>query len=337
LQALQVETGNEDLPDAYRYVPNDPVDEDVNVFGAFDEHSGEWLYQVLFGMVFGKSSGVVVFHRPQRFMQSLSRRWLVILRSMYFDDATLQDLHTAKGQGQLLLCELFSLVGIPFAEEKQVDMGNSADTLGIEHYLKDCLWSGEITVCPRERLRQKIDDFIHNLLVSRQCTPADASKLFGTQGFAMTGYFGRVARAGQHALLQRQCWESEPWWLSYALERAFVFSQQLSMTDITRTLKINPADTPSIAIASDGRQDQAGPPSVAVLLVDPFTSLMLAWVAVLPVALCDRWGQFTDHYITLIEQSAVVIGLIETSPYIRGRDVVWFEDNSAALSSFLKV
>jgi hypothetical protein len=333
---LLVETGNEDLPDAYRYVPNHPEDTDVNIFGTYDEDVGQWLYQALYGMVFGKSSAVVIFHRPQRFMQSMARRWVAVLLSMYFDDASIQDFQKSKGQGQANIRELFALVGLPFASEKQVDMCFEADFLGIEHNTFDCFRTGVIPVRPRERLRNKIDTFISELLQSQRCTPAEAGKTLGMTGFAMTGYFGRVARAGQHALLQRQHWDSEPWHLSHSLERSLIFARQLAALPLERHVSIWPARIPTVIIASDGRQDESGPPSVSVLLVDVLFGIRLAWVALLPVELCERWSRSSEHYIALIEQAAVVMGLILAADYIRGRDVIWYEDNSAALSSLIK-
>ena len=42
---LIVETGGEDLPDAYRYIPVSPLDADVNIVAVWDYRVQEWRYQ----------------------------------------------------------------------------------------------------------------------------------------------------------------------------------------------------------------------------------------------------------------------------------------------------
>ena len=47
LAQLEVETGSEDMPDAYRWVPNSPDEAHVNVVAVFDEQLGEWRYEII--------------------------------------------------------------------------------------------------------------------------------------------------------------------------------------------------------------------------------------------------------------------------------------------------
>ena len=52
----------------------------------------------------------------------MGRRWTLVLVSVFFDDATIQDLCDAKGRGQRHFRDVTRLVGFPMAEPKQVDM-----------------------------------------------------------------------------------------------------------------------------------------------------------------------------------------------------------------------
>jgi len=49
-----IATGTEDLPDAYRYVPTHPRENKVNIVAVYDGSRQKWLYQVVYGHVFGK-------------------------------------------------------------------------------------------------------------------------------------------------------------------------------------------------------------------------------------------------------------------------------------------
>jgi hypothetical protein len=76
---LEAETGTEDMPDAYRFVPIKPSELAQNVVAVWDPATGEPRYQEIFGHVFGKSAAVINFHRLQRLLTSVLRRWLALL------------------------------------------------------------------------------------------------------------------------------------------------------------------------------------------------------------------------------------------------------------------
>ena len=195
LEGLEVETGGEDLPDAFRWVPNAEEDNDVNIHGMHHEERGQWVYQVVYGMVFGKAVSVVAFYRLHRLLQSLGRRWLMLLLSLYFDDATIQDLTTARGRGQLHLNELSELLGFPFATEKHVPLGPSADFLGLTHDVKMAFKTGVIHFKPKARSEEKIDKVIEAVFDAEECWPGVASKIRGMTGFTCQVSMARWAEA----------------------------------------------------------------------------------------------------------------------------------------------
>ena len=53
--AFCLETGGEDMPDAYRLVPANPSEHKFNIVGVRCAKSGEAKYQVMYGRVFGKA------------------------------------------------------------------------------------------------------------------------------------------------------------------------------------------------------------------------------------------------------------------------------------------
>ena len=122
VQALVMETGGEDMPEAYRWVPADPGEGSLNVIATWSVDDNCWLFQEMYGQVFGRAAAVIIFHRVQRLLVAMIRGWLLVLCSMYYDDASLQDLAAAMGRGQRYIRALFRIVGLPLAEPKQVDL-----------------------------------------------------------------------------------------------------------------------------------------------------------------------------------------------------------------------
>jgi hypothetical protein len=100
LQLLQMLSGGEDMPDAYKWCPILPDHWRVNVQALFDVERRCWVYQEVWGNLFGYINAVLNFNRIPKFMQALARRWLAILLAMYFDDASIQDLSSGEGTAQ---------------------------------------------------------------------------------------------------------------------------------------------------------------------------------------------------------------------------------------------
>ena len=84
---LRAETGTEDMPDAYRFVPIAPEELAQNVIAFWDTLTDQPMFQDIYGHVFGKPAAVLNFHRLQRLVTAACRRLLALLISFYDDDA----------------------------------------------------------------------------------------------------------------------------------------------------------------------------------------------------------------------------------------------------------
>ena len=102
-----------------------------------------------------------------------------------------------------------------------------------------------------------------------------------------------------------------------------------------RSVLLHGIDMPPLIIASDGRQDETSPPSIAALLYDPVGDRKVAVAAEISSELMTVCGN-SEHCIALVEQAALVLGITSFQSLIRGRSLLWFEDNSAVLSSLVK-
>ena len=330
-----VETGTEDMPDAYRFVPAAPEELRCNIVGVFDPVRKVHLYQEVFGHVFGRSAAVINFHRLQRLLTAVSRRWLQLLLSFYYDDASLQDLSLAKGRGQRQLRGLFRMLHQPLAEAKQVDLQSEVDYLGLRHDVGSCLLDGRVRFRPRPKIEEKILLEIETRESEGICTPAQASKLRGILQFASLGIYGRVGVGGLRALLQRQYADKPPWSLNPGLRHSFQFFKQLMRVPLRRECSLWAQRGKPIIIASDGRLDESGPASFAVLAIDLETKERRAWLAELPAELIQRWGA-EPNYIAQVEQAALVMLIIGEPRYLAGRDAYWYIDNSSILAAMVK-
>ena len=266
-------------------------------------------------------------------MVALGRRWLAVLFSMYFDDACFQDLGEAKGRAQRYVNAIFRLMGIPLQADKRVSLAPVNDFMGLTHEIGDCMRTGQVAFQPKEALKMKAQTMLRERLQEGSCTAAQASKIRGVLGFTLTGLYGKVGRGGQHALLKRQYWDKDNTAISSALEEAMKFYIELMDTDLKRVFYAQPRLRRRMIVASDGRLDESKPASVATLLQIGNTKLAL--VAEVPQVLTQEWAE-RAQYIDLVEQSAVVMAILQQPEWFRDTDVVWFIDNSVALAGLVK-
>ena len=127
------ETGQEDLPSAYRYCPMSFQESLGCVVVWYHEEWQAPAYQLYSGLLFGLPLAVTSFNRFSRLVEALGRRLCKALVSLYFDDATITDLKSSKGSGQWAVNQLCALIGSPFADDKKQTMQQSGTFLGLTH------------------------------------------------------------------------------------------------------------------------------------------------------------------------------------------------------------
>ena len=126
-----------------------------------------------------------------------------------------------------------------------------------------------------------------------------------------------------------------PWNLSHTLRRAMEYLLDTMLVIQPKKVPLYEDPVPALVIASDGRQDERSAPSIAALLFDPSTGRKMAIAAEIPPDLMKAWGD-SGHCIALVEQAALILGILKFQDTIRRRSLLWFEDNSAVLSGLVK-
>ena len=334
IRGVVIESRGEDMPDAYRWLPVAESDQCLNIVAAYDAENRVWTYQEIFGMLFGLSSSVINFNPWSVFLEALSRRWLFLPVSMFYDDSRIIDVNCARGRGQRYLQALFRLIGAPLAEEKSEKLSCDGDFLGLVHDTQCALTDGWMTFKPRERITSTLQSIIAKCLEDDWCEPSDANKIRGIKNFASCGQFGQIGRVGLGPLAVRQYADRPPWHLSRKLWRALEFLECLEKIAVPRPYYLFKPWIPPLIIASDGRVDDNAPPSAGVCVFDPVPNGRLAWWMVLCPELIARWE--SRHSIMEVESVPVVTLMLSQPQLFLGRDVVWFIDNVAALSAFVK-
>ena len=210
----------------------------------------------------------------------------------------------------------------------------TCDFLGLVHNLEQALTEGRIAFVPRERVGQSYTSLLDTCLEQEWCDPQQANKLRGIKAFTSLGQYGSVGRIGLAPLAQRQYSDQPPWQLSGRLRRGLQFLKMLDTMMPPRDVFLWKPWIPPLVVASDGRVDDTAIPSAGVCLYDPLTDAKYAWCMELCSELCLRWRD--RHCIMEVEAMPVVTVVLEMCELFRGRDVIWYIDNVAALSAFVK-
>lgn len=135
---------------------------------------------------------------------------------------------------------------------------------------------------------------------------------------------GRSAEAGRPtALLRHQYSDREPFARSNVLRRLLEHMRGLIEVLPARVVELRCCGRPAMVVASDGRADDVGAPTLSVLVHDPDDLLL------------ELWGRPAQP-IANIEQAAVMAGTVAFASKSRGRSILWFEDNTIALAGLVK-
>ena len=145
-EGFRIETGGEDMPDAYKFGPIAEEDLNVNIEGVQHPQSGEWMFAVGWALLFGYANSVYSFDRVSKFIEAFGKRILALLLSMFYEDASLQDFQQSAGRGQVILGVYFSVLGFGLKDDKRQLMGSEADLLGLTHNVTKALEAKEPVV-----------------------------------------------------------------------------------------------------------------------------------------------------------------------------------------------
>ena len=329
------ESGGEDWPDAYRH---SPMSQDESLLCVVTFWHPDWkapAFQLYSGLLFGLPLAVTSFNRYSRLVEALGRRLLGALVSMYFDDATITDWSSSRGSAQWAFAELNASLGTPFASEKKQVMSPKGVFLGLQHSLESSLSHGIVRFWAKDKLADKMLGIMHDAEALGRLSPGQAAKLYGVANFFEQGVYGRIGCGGLAAVKQRQYDQTAE--LTPALQVCFTILRSIVALQPERAFPVWLRPHPRFCIASDAalEEPRAGTGGFLILWFNGSQEIREAFVSVIPDALYD-WFSPGDHKIAQLELVQVLYALLTRASTFRGRRVIWYIDNLAALMSLIR-
>ena len=328
-----IESAGEDWPNAYRYTPMKPDEAEACIVIWWHPIWKCVVAQRYYGMLFGLPNAVTSFNRWSKLAEALVRRFLMVLMSMYFDDATMQDWADQAQDTQLQVGKFMKLIGSPWAKEKSQPCDSQGDFLGLVHDLSQ-VRSGTVRFWPRPALILKVDDII-KLARESGLHSGTAAKLYGIANFLETGMFARVGRAGLAAIKDRQY--NHKTGLTPEIISTFDFLQDLFKMQPRREYSLMRNLFSRILVASDAAYENGKGSAGFLAVLNPGqpTEVRVGRVIDIPPEIYKFWGH-RETYITQLELLAVFVAMVELAGLIRHSHGLWCIDNVAALMALVK-
>ena len=331
-QDWTLETGGEDWPSAYRFVPIFPDHIPFCMVTYWSVKQGRVLIQKYNGMLFGLSGAVVAFNRWPRLAEALTRRLLGIMFSMYFDDATIQDWQSEKGSGQAMVQRMMAILGSPFAPSKTQFMAIHGVFLGLSHHLESWITGGFVRIWIKQTLLDKVALIIQQCRDSKSCGSGVAAKLFGCLNFLDTATYGHILRGGLGALKECISGSDSPS-LPEKIERTFVQIEAILSRRPERLILMNNMVKSPFVAASDAALE--GGIGTGGFLIDVLGHSKTGAYMTMGREVFDMW-QPGDRKIAQLELLMVLDTFLSAAHVMRGRRGVFFIDNIAALMSLVR-
>ena len=336
--------GCDDMTDAFRQSPVAPEHQGVNVVAFFAPSKGTWLFSEVYGLVYGMRSSVLHFNRFPTLAAAVARRMGAAATGPYVDDFTTVDLLVAHGSGQEFTNVVIGSLGGELGPDKHKPVRPQQVTLGVNVRMDPVLKEGKVLFEPRQETIHKIVEASENILRKQTCTPAEAAKLRGVAGWAAGNTFGRVGRLGLRALKSRQYQKDDFIGIDEPLNMGLRFLIEIMPRLNARSARImGPTPQPTI-VYSDASWPERMSAEEAMEKGEP---PRLGWVVFAPgerpkgfsmelgrefvSALFPRKTQ-----IFAAEAVAVLTALVLAPESLSNRELVWFIDNEAALSSLIR-
>ena len=196
-EPVPVESGTDDLKDAYRHAP---VEEPQYGVVAQASPSGAVEYFTMPGFNFGISSAVPQFNRIPELCVLCARRIFGVVAAKFFDDFNVTETAWTARSGQRALRQQQVELGMPFSEEKAVDVSARVVFLGVESDLRRVEQEGVVRMRVRPDRVQRLVESCLQVLRSDVLPSSIAASLCGRLQFTTSWSFCKVGRAAMQPL-----------------------------------------------------------------------------------------------------------------------------------------
>ena len=167
---LHIVAGTEDLWKGYRQ--NDPIKHHmcVNIITFVHPHTGQRVYDQLFGLPFGLASAVNQFNRAPQLFTAVARRVFHLVSGHYFDDAIQVEYEHLAGAHKTLFFRLLEMFGVIIGRHKRQHMSTTPRFLGLitDLSLASTNHTVSLQCCPTTKARamQMLPEFLSTCKVT---------------------------------------------------------------------------------------------------------------------------------------------------------------------------
>lgn len=327
---MAVRLGTDDLPDAYR---GHPVDDDqlrFSVVSIWIPGSG-WNFTILWGLAYGLEAAVVAFNRMPLLGIAACRRMVSAFTAAYFDDElSLEFIRDADvSQGGLHL--VFSLMGSPPQPSKRFWASADRCYLGTSVHVGSANSLG-VRVQPKISSVQKVCAKLDAALESASLSRDEAGKLRGDLQWLFASCNGSAARFAA-PVLQRCQYGDNPRLdqRDLLVLRALREMAQMAMP---RDIFFWAPPQPSTLVYTDASFEANKLRLGWVVFAQPPLKPIGGTCAV-PQAVLEEWVP-RKQQIFPGEALCLLILPMLLPDILKGRDLLWFIDNQAAVAAAVK-
>jgi len=333
--------GLDDMASAYRKVPTSQPQ--FTLIAIWSTTHESVRFHEVFGHNFGLLSAVTNFSRVPAILVAVARRLFAVMVENYIDDYMIPDFIFSKGSAQSSLGFVHNLFGFPLAPEKRKLVASSNIILGMICDMSRVSSERVVIFQPRgEKLEEALE-------IMRSCRRKDcldnksAEICAGKLNFLLSATYGRVGRAATLPLVQRINGGSKGHPNFTKAEHSMVeFFEALLPNLKPRVVNLGGEEKGPVVVYSDASSD-GKKHKLGIVIFDtnaPLSPPMFAsspppsWaLKILKAEYVYEEGEEKVHLICPLELlAAIAVG--STFPdVVKGRRVMLFIDNTAALSS----
>ena len=324
-----------DLKSAYKQFGVDQWHADHLRIAVKQPGVGVKTFKVL-ALPFGATGSVTSFLRVAAALTFIGIHAFSIVWTSFFDDFTVVATADEVTNISFYIESLFKLLGVWYAAEgdKAPPFSANFKTLGLQMDLSDFV-DGHFTLMHTDSRKLEIIDTIRALRRSTDIGSKDLERLHGRLVWYRSFVFGRkinrlVARLSQMSTQKHKVLVGDE--LAETLELLEHHLEHARPIPITKSI------CRTWFIYTDGAYEPGNelPGSIGGVLVDPQGNPVEMFGEYLPEDFMNSFLEYSDHPIYELEILPLVVALHLWSPVLLGSPVVFFLDNNAARSAFIR-
>ena len=325
----------DDLPDAYKGSPIAPDHARACAVSIWHAERNEWLFAVPRTLIFGLASAVNAFNRLPTLTTAAARRRMATAAGAFFDDVAVVDSGSSQGSGARASSCLLHAVGAPPSKEKSIPWGQHRVWLGMSASMAEVAELGTASVQAKDANVHNLERTLNKAIASKTLGTAEASKARGQSGWTGSLAAGRCGRVGAEVLKKHQYGDCAD--LTEDEIEDLSFLKLVASAWPAKTLQIWGRMRAPVLVYSDASYEPETDvtPRLGWVLMPGGGRTPLGRTCDVPMATYDSWIE-RKQQIFPAEAVAPLAVLLNHPEEVRGRDVIFFVDNEAAVAACIR-